>query len=139
MQGNGEIGGDGAEGGRLVKFYHKSIWTCCAVLALGACSEQNSSSIESEGNSGKVTLYRNSELLRTMRIHFATFDAPESEAFNYANCQMAARLLNANVKAVMESNGSEAEPSVGFWCELGTMQEDEPVPASFDSEYPTEV
>lgn len=54
------------------------------------------------------TLYRNSLTDRTMRIHVATFDAIEGEAYNRANCALAADLF-------------QTQPSVQtrFWCEPG--------------------
>jgi hypothetical protein len=73
-----------------------------------------------------------------MRVHWATFDAQESDrSYNLNNCQMAARLLNANVDAATEAEGQERDPSVGFWCEPGRYSEEGRVPASFQAEFPT--
>jgi hypothetical protein len=64
------------------------------------------------------TLYRNSHAGTDMRIHWATFAADESSpTYNFDNCSMTARLLNANMKAL---NGEEYDSSRGFWCEPGT-------------------
>lgn len=81
-----------------------------------------------------ATLYRNSTLDAALRIHWATFDASEPDAsYNIRNCQMAARLLNANY---LETGGSE-DDGVGFWCEPGTFTPDGPQHSNFDAEYPT--
>jgi len=101
-----------------------------ATLALAGCDGKSAD---------PVTLYRNSPLDTSMRIHFATFDAPDGENFNLSNCQMAVRALNANVDALAKRDGGERDPSAGFWCEIGSFTEDGLVPPSFDSEWPAEV
>ena len=53
------------------------------------------------------TLYRSSAAAE-MRIHVATFDATEAEAYNRENCQMAAALFQAQPGVV-----------VHYWCEKG--------------------
>lgn len=51
----------------------------------------------------------------TARIHWATFDAAESNPeYNANNCEMAADLLNENIKRLNEGRS----PS-HFWCEKG--------------------
>jgi hypothetical protein len=86
------------------------------------------------------TLYRNSNIDPTLRIHFATFNAAESDqAYNLTNCQMAARTLNSNIKALAKAEGREPPVGLGFWCEPGTFKSDGRVPMSFDAEYPTSV
>ena len=54
------------------------------------------------------TLYRNSPLESTARIHIATFDADESDNYNNENCQQAQSLF-------------QQQPGVTnkFWCEKG--------------------
>lgn len=91
-------------------------------------------------HSDTTTLYRNSALDPTIRIHWATFDADESDpAYNLNNCGMAARLLNANVAASAKAEGKERDPSVGFWCELGPYREEGSVPSQFYEAFPTGV
>lgn len=75
------------------------------------------------------TLYRNSGAFG-LRIHFASFDAAERDDFNRLNCDMAARLLNANVRELSGDIGA------GFWCERGPFREDGRIPVSFDAEFP---
>lgn len=60
--------------------------------------------------SGDVyTLYRNSLLDTTMRIHIATFDARESgQTYNQENCMLAAELFS-------RQQGVKTK----FWCEKG--------------------
>lgn len=60
--------------------------------------------------SGDVyTLYRNSVLDPSMRVHMATFDAKDSDnSYNQQNCMLAAKLF-------------QGQPGVAttFWCEKG--------------------
>ena len=108
----------------------KAIWMLAAIVA-GCNSEQKPE---------QFTLYRNSSLDPSVRIHWGTFDARESDlSYNRNNCEMAARLLNANVTAFREENGEEGPAGVGFWCERGSYAEDGSVPSSFDGEFPTDV
>lgn len=75
-----------------------------------------------------------------MRIHWATFDAKESDpAYNMKNCQMAARVLNANYAASSQAEGKQPDLSVGFWCEAGSYTETGAVPSRFETAYPTDV
>jgi len=54
------------------------------------------------------TLYRNSPLDPTMRIHIATFNATDGEKYNAENCDAAANLFV-----------SQAGVKVRYWCERG--------------------
>ena len=59
------------------------------------------------------TLYRDSALDKSMRIHIATFDADESsQAYNKENCEIARDLF-------------EGQPgvTVTYWCEKGYYRE----------------
>ncbi len=86
------------------------------------------------------TLYRNSPLDPSVRVHWATFDAKESNrSYNLNNCQMAARVLNANASARAEAGGQVRDPSFGFWCEPGTYKGSGPVPSDFPAAFPTDV
>lgn len=100
------------------------------LLSLAACNKPDAS---------PITLYRNSQIDHAMRIHFATFDAAEKTSFNLSNCQMAARLLNANVDALAKRDGGTRDKSLGFWCEVGAFDESGLVPIAFDNEFPTEA
>jgi hypothetical protein len=87
-----------------------------------------------------ATLYRNSFLDHSLRIHWATFDADESDrSYNSNNCAMAARLLNANLDASATNEGTERDEAVGFWCEPGRFSEKGQAPPAFRSEFPTDV
>jgi hypothetical protein len=109
-----------------------------ASLTLASCSAP-----QSKGASGEVdsqvqiaTLYRNGSLMPEVRIHFGSFDAEgEVNDFNINNCEMTARLLNANVREQMGSD----EQSVGFWCEPGHYREEGLARDNFDAEFPTDV
>lgn len=59
-----------------------------AALCLAGCNQ-------AAPLSSPATLYRNSPLDVGLRVHFASFDAPDSGDFNFNNCGMVARLLNA--------------------------------------------
>jgi hypothetical protein len=71
------------------------LFTTCVTLA--AC----------DGGSTYV-LYRNSVTDETMRLHVATFDASDGEAYNRGNCDQAKELF-------------QTQPAVKtkFWCEKG--------------------
>jgi hypothetical protein len=85
------------------------------------------------------TLYRNSFLSPSLRVHWATFDATERSGYNKDNCLMTSRLLNANVTASAKAEGKPRNPALGFWCEPGLYKEDGPVPSSFPEAFPTDV
>ncbi|ANU08449.1 hypothetical protein A6F65_02163 [Paraurantiacibacter namhicola] len=74
-----------------------------------------------------------------MRVHFATFDAADGLEYNLANCRMAARALNANVAALAEKLAYERQSDLGYWCEAGAFDQRGDVPATFDTEWPTEA
>jgi hypothetical protein len=57
------------------------------------------------------TLCRNSVVDKNMRIHVATFDATESEAYNRENCETAQTLFQTQ-PGVM----------VRYWCEKGRFR-----------------
>jgi hypothetical protein len=102
----------------------------CVVSSLSACKAQRSNSF---------TLYRNSHLDYSMRVHWATFDTNDKGSYNMNNCLMAARLLNANVTARAKAEGKERDQILGFWCEGGTYQEHGTVPTSFSEAFPTDA
>lgn len=54
------------------------------------------------------TLYRNSVLVHSMRIHVATFDADDKGAYNQENCRLAQDLFQA-----------QEGVTTRFWCEKG--------------------
>jgi len=101
-----------------------------SALVLTACS----------GSSSTATLYRNSPLGTATRVHWATFDAKESDpSYNMNNCLMAARLLNANMTASAVQVGRTRSPGVGFWCEPGSFRENGSIPTTFPEAYPTDT
>lgn len=69
----------------------------CGMLA--ACQGQDASTF---------TLYRNSVLNDGARIHVATFDAADGDAYNRENCAAAAGLF-----------GGQPGTLTRFWCEKG--------------------
>lgn len=74
--------------------------TLCGELA--ACQGQDASTF---------TLYRNSVLNDEARIHVATFDASDGEAYNRENCVTAASLF-------VGQPGTRTR----FWCEKGRFR-----------------
>ncbi len=57
------------------------------------------------------TLYRNSPLDPSMRLHVATFDAAEGEQYNRENCNTAADLFSRQTGV-----------RTRFWCEAGRFR-----------------
>ena len=102
-----------------------------AIWLLASCAGQKASA-------PVYTLYRNSELIEGLRVHWATFNAVESAPYNRKNCEMAARLLNANLQEVRRRNGGAPVPRLGFWCEAGSYEEKGSSPSSFNGQFPTE-
>jgi len=64
-----------------------------------------------DSGSNTFTLYRNSVTDENMRIHVASFNAADGEAFNRGNCEQAQQLF-------------QGQPGVKtkFWCEKGTFK-----------------
>lgn len=58
------------------------------------------------------TLYRNSVTDENMRIHVASFNAADGEAYNRGNCEQAQLLF-------------QAQPGIKtkFWCEKGSFNQ----------------
>lgn len=64
------------------------------------------------GDDGQsFTLYRNSLLDVNMRLHIATFNAADGEAYNRENCEVAQHLFQ-----------SQPDVRTKFWCEKGTFK-----------------
>lgn len=61
-----------------------------------------------DGDRDVWTLYRNSPIDLSARVHWATFDADEPRDYNLRNCQMAADLLN-----------KQAPRGIRWWCGAG--------------------
>ncbi|PDS27987.1 hypothetical protein CO650_28855 [Rhizobium phaseoli] len=59
----------------------------------------------------QYTLYRNSFLDANMRLHVASFDSADGEAYNSENCRIAAGLF-------AEQPGVQ----VRYWCEKGRFR-----------------
>lgn len=74
-------------------------------LALFACGGGSSS------DSSIFVLYRNSVTDENMRLHVATFDAADGEAYNRGNCDQSRELF-------------QRQPGVKtkFWCEKGRFR-----------------
>jgi hypothetical protein len=58
------------------------------------------------GEETHYRLYRSSVVIQGAAIHVATFDAPDGEAYNRENCQIAARQFQSQPGVV-----------VTYWCE----------------------
>ena len=54
------------------------------------------------------TLYRSSPVDSSMRVHWASFDADQSEGYNQENCMAGADAMNA-IPGI----------TVRYWCEKG--------------------
>ena len=80
---------------------------CRPALALGAAVIVAAC----EPSYASYTLYRNSVLDAGMRLHIATFDAKDAEAYNRENCQIAADLF-----------AQQPSVKVRYWCEKGRFQ-----------------
>lgn len=79
-------------------------WILAAALLTVGCSETPKSET--------FTLYRNSPIDRSLRIHVATFDAVDHEGYNLAVCGSVSDYYN------------EAPPmDARYWCESGRFQE----------------
>jgi len=75
-----------------------------------------------------------------MRIHFATFDAKDGDRnYNRNNCEMAARLLNANISAFARAEGKDRDAGLGFWCEPSGYSDKGMVPFTFPEAFPTDA
>jgi hypothetical protein len=72
---------------------------CCAITLIGPVLADDA---------GVFTLYRNSLLDDTARIHVASFDAAEGEPYNLENCNLIASLMQ-----------EQPEVKTRFWCERG--------------------
>jgi hypothetical protein len=62
-------------------------------------------------SSNTYALYRASPTDANMRIHIATFNAEQNEAYNRENCDVAAKLFQ-----------SQPGVSVRYWCEKGAFR-----------------
>ncbi len=69
-------------------------------LFLMSCSQNES-----------YTLYRNSVIDKTMRLHVATFDAKDGEKYNQENCEIARELFQKQDGVITK-----------FWCEKGVFR-----------------
>jgi len=70
------------------------------ILLISGCSDNSS-----------YTLYRNSALDSSMRIHVATFDSADGNNYNSENCSIAQELFQ-------NQNGV----TVKYWCEKGSFK-----------------
>ena len=89
-----------------------SRWSGLAVLFACCAAISATTTAATDDNSVVFTLYRNSAVNGTLRMHVATFDAADGKAYNLANCDHAADLF-------------EGQPGVKtrFWCEPGRFRQ----------------
>jgi hypothetical protein len=90
------------------------------------------------------TLYRSSSqgiaAGVSIRNHVATFDAGEADRnYNRSNCEMSARLRNANIRALNPYKVEQGLPLVGFWCEAGSYEPEGDVPMDYQAAFPTDT
>lgn len=80
-------------------------FACCAAITA------TTTTAATDDNAVVFTLYRNSAVNGTLRMHVATFDAADGKAYNQANCHNVADLF-------------EGQPGVKtrFWCEPGRFK-----------------
>ena len=110
-------------------------WIIGGIILLCSCAPEGSND-----KAGPYSLYRNSNINGSIRVHWATFNAQESDpSYNSNNCSMAARLLNANMAALAKAESKALHPGVGFWCEPGAYSEKGAVPSRFEAAFPTDV
>ena len=114
---------------QMIKYPRIMLSIFAGAVLVGSCTEENKTQYP-------MTLYRNSSVSSTMRIHFSTFNATDSHnsLYNIANCKMAARLLNANIRAL---NPKKKLYLTGFWCESGFYNKTGGAPIEFKAKYPT--
>ncbi|TBA61132.1 hypothetical protein ELH52_18480 [Rhizobium ruizarguesonis] len=74
---------------------------CLPLVLIASCNNDSS----------EYTLYRNSVLDENMRLHVASFDSSDGEAYNSENCQIAAGLFAA-----------QPGVKVRYWCEKGRFR-----------------
>jgi len=77
--------------------------TAAALTACGGGSGPSESEL--------FVLYRNSVTNENTRIHVATFDAADGEAYNKGNCEQARALFQA-----------QSGVKTKFWCEKGRFK-----------------
>lgn len=75
-------------------------------IAISACSDSSGSK-----DDRTYVLYRNSVTDDGMRLHVASFDALEGEAYNRGNCEQAQELFT-----------QQPGGRVKFWCEKGRFK-----------------
>lgn len=73
-----------------------------SVIVLAGCSGEPG---------GSYTLYRNSIFDGNMRVHVASFDSKDGDAYNSENCRIAADLFQ-----------SQPGVKVRYWCEKGAFK-----------------
>lgn len=83
--------------------------TKAAVIAFVAMFVSGTAIAASDG--ATYTLYRNSLVGDGMRLHVASFDSNDGEAYNHENCLLAASLFKR-----------QSGVRVRFWCEKGRFR-----------------
>ena len=83
--------------------------TLCVVMMLALA--QSACDRASLGDDNVCTLYRSSVSDPAARLHVATFDADENDAYNRENCEVARSLFQ-----------EEASAAVRYWCEAGRVR-----------------
>lgn len=74
---------------------------CLALVLVAGCND----------DSHQYTLYRSGVLDAKMRLHVASFDSANGDAYNSENCQIAAGLF-----------ADQPSVQVRYWCEKGRFR-----------------
>lgn len=75
-----------------------------AAIGIALCA----AAVGCTGRDDRYTLYRDSAVDPTQRVHVATFDAADGDAYNHDNCEAARAVFQAH-----------PDIRTKFWCEKG--------------------
>ena len=102
-----------------------------ATFTLTACSQ------EEQTTDDIYTLYHNGPNTPRARFRWATFESFKDAEKNSEDCEMTARIMNANMATYAKQRNVAQYADIGFWCEAGSFTMDGENPAEFKAEYPS--
>ena len=102
-----------------------------ALTGVSACSEG------AEEPDNVFTLYRTGANAPNARFQWATFESFRRAEKNREDCEMTARIMNANMEAYSEKTGAPQYGEIGFWCGEGAFSTEGKNPGTYPSEYPS--